>query len=212
MNILCWNIRRVGGSPKAGVIRKIVVEKRAVFIGLTETKASNINDKNVWKFWVDDEYKWTTVNAINSSDGLLCVWASEFITNIETMVRERWVCLKGLVSIVNLRAAIILIYSLFNVADKHRMWEELLKLRSNLGVPMIVMGDFNEIRCLEERKGCLVLSSIMSKFDDWINRMGLIDMPLVGRKFTWRHGRSCSRLDRILIDLLWLEKGEFMGP
>ena len=55
------------------------------------------------------------------------------------------------------------------------------------------MGDFNEILKVEE-------------FGDWINELNLVNMPIMGRKFTWRRGKSYSRLDRFLIDLVWIEK------
>ena len=35
--------------------------------------------------------------------------------------------------------------------------------------------------------------------------MELIDMPLVGRKFTWFKGKSYSRLDGVMVEIEWLE-------
>jgi hypothetical protein len=47
----------------------------------------------------------------------------------------------------------------------------------------------------------------MVAFDRFLNNLELIDMPLVGRRFTWLHpnGVAMSRLDRILISPAWFE-------
>lgn len=48
----------------------------------------------------------------------------------------------------------------------------------------------------------------MEKFTDFINSNELIDMPLVGRKFTWLNnqvGSAMSRIDRFLVSRDWEE-------
>ena len=51
-----------------------------------------------------------------------------------------------------------MVYGYHESCDKERMWHELSKLKFNLGDPLIIMMDFNEVRRPEERKvvrGCL---------------------------------------------------------
>ncbi|XP_016169513.1 uncharacterized protein LOC107612220 [Arachis ipaensis] len=68
------------------------------------------------------------------------------------------------------------------------------------------MGDFNEIVRVEERKGADSLSRSAEEFKEWIQDMQLVDLPLTDRKFTWFRGRSCSRLDRAMVSVEWLEE------
>jgi hypothetical protein len=75
-----------------------------------------------------------------------------------------------------------------------------------------VVGDFNSVRNATERRGVRSISldsrnSEMREFDDFLERLELVDLPLVGRKFTWFHpnGISMSRLDRVLISSTWFE-------
>jgi hypothetical protein len=72
-------------------------------------------------------------------------------------------------------------------------------------------GDFNSVLNREERKGLSQEISVnpsleMREFGEFIEEMELIDLPLLGRKFTWHHsnGRSMSRLDIILLSEEWL--------
>ncbi|GLU23474.1 hypothetical protein SLE2022_394740 [Rubroshorea leprosula] len=67
------------------------------------------------------------------------------------------------------------------------------------------MGDFNAVRNEQERKGGMSIRREMPEFDEFINECGLVDLPLIGRKFTWYHsnGASMSRLDRFLLSEEW---------
>ncbi|GKV47624.1 hypothetical protein SLEP1_g54507 [Rubroshorea leprosula] len=67
------------------------------------------------------------------------------------------------------------------------------------------MGDFNAMRNGQEWRGGMSIRREMLEFDDFINECGLVDLSLIGRKFTWYHsnGASMSRLDRFLLSKGW---------
>ena len=33
--------------------------------------------------------------------------------------------------------------------------------------------------------------------------MKVVDLPIIGRKFTWRRGKSCIKLDRVMVEPQW---------
>lgn len=72
-----------------------------------------------------------------------------------------------------------------------------------------VLGDFNAVRSVEERRGSISSShnhKLESEDFNWISdEMGLQDIPLLGRKFTWMrpNGQQMNRLDKILISEEW---------
>ena len=102
-------------------------------------------------------------------------------------------------------------YGPHDIEGKRRVWGELLEVMSNSTAPIVIFGDFNEIRKIEEHKGCSSLTRSLIEFDEWINNFELFDTPITGRKFTWRRGRSCSRPDRILINPSWLDLFPSLG-
>ncbi|GKU92519.1 hypothetical protein SLEP1_g6233 [Rubroshorea leprosula] len=71
-----------------------------------------------------------------------------------------------------------------------------------------IEGDFNVVRRANERAGCSMTSSEMREFDDFIHSSELIDLPLVGRKYTWysSNGQHMSRLNRFLLSEEWMAK------
>ncbi|XP_072077796.1 uncharacterized protein [Arachis hypogaea] len=45
-----------------------------------------------------------------------------------------------------------------------------------------------------------------AEFKLWIQDMEFLDVALANRMFTWFRGQSCSRIDRVLVSLEWLEE------
>ncbi|GKU91868.1 hypothetical protein SLEP1_g5682 [Rubroshorea leprosula] len=67
-------------------------------------------------------------------------------------------------------------------------------------------GDFNAVKEHQERAGSRGNAREIREFKNFIMDLGLIDLPLIGRKYTWYHsnGTSMSRLDRFLVSEEWL--------
>ncbi|KAL7250145.1 hypothetical protein ACSBR1_012198 [Camellia fascicularis] len=81
----------------------------------------------------------------------------------------------------------------------------LSKLKESYPKPWCLDGDFNEITSIVERKGCLRRSRDMSEFGNFINKMELLDIPMMGGQYTWGNSQSWSRIDRFLVNPDWLE-------
>ncbi|GKA75799.1 RNA-directed DNA polymerase, eukaryota [Tanacetum coccineum] len=65
----------------------------------------------------------------------------------------------------------------------------------------IIMGDFNEVRSSEERRGSCFNPYSARYFDRFISNAGLVDVTLEGYAFTWAHpsASKMSKLDRFLV-------------
>lgn len=85
------------------------------------------------------------------------------------------------------------------------MWKELIELKQETENPMLLLGDFNEILKPDERKGNSQFSIGMGDFLSWQTTMGVLELPLLSRKFTWYRINSGSHIDRVFIDTDWLE-------
>lgn len=81
-------------------------------------------------------------------------------------------------------------------------------MKTNSLVPWCIGGDFNEIKAIGERVGCQRMERGMKDFLNFCNDMELIDLPMLGRKYTWTNYQDhaiYSRLVRFLLSLHWLE-------
>nr|GEW31611.1 RNA-directed DNA polymerase, eukaryota [Tanacetum cinerariifolium] len=74
-------------------------------------------------------------------------------------------------------------------------------LLNRLNGETIVMGDFNEVRSSEERRGSCFNPYSARRFDRFIHNSGLVDIKLEGYTFTWSHPSptKMSQLDRFLV-------------
>ncbi|KAH1065180.1 hypothetical protein J1N35_030167 [Gossypium stocksii] len=81
----------------------------------------------------------------------------------------------------------------------------LSELRNQFASLWIVGGVFNVVRCISERSRCLGSKKGSREFDNFIHNCKLIDLPMVGKKFTW-YGpdNKKSRLGRFLLEEFWL--------
>ncbi|GKV23593.1 hypothetical protein SLEP1_g33302 [Rubroshorea leprosula] len=93
-----------------------------------------------------------------------------------------------------------------SVMENHDSGSEKKCLVSSRNGNWCLAGDFNAVRSIEERAGCRGMSAEMREFDEFIHSADLIDLPLVGRKYTWydSNGQYMSRIDRFLISEGWL--------
>ncbi|KAL8503681.1 hypothetical protein ACS0TY_022415 [Phlomoides rotata] len=106
---------------------------------------------------------------------------------------------------------IVNIYAPCVFSEKIELWDRLVSvINQNPSACICVIDDFNSIRIEAERDGRAMLPNPrdISAFNSFINDVRLIDLPLHGRSFTWyRANGSCeSRLDRILVNSLWLQR------
>jgi endonuclease/exonuclease/phosphatase family metal-dependent hydrolase len=81
---------------------------------------------------------------------------------------------------------------------------ELLQSKPSQAVPWISCGDFNQtLRPSDRSRQCRQQDTM---FQQLVQGLGLIDLRLHGRRFTWSNARGCltfARLDRFLISNAW---------
>jgi len=89
------------------------------------------------------------------------------------------------------------------------LWREIEGQLVNInGSITCLIDDFNSVRFASERKGIncgMINKGDLIRLNDFIERCGLRDIPVVGRKFTWYrpNGMARSRLDRVLVSEEW---------
>ncbi|PNX99561.1 cysteine-rich receptor-like protein kinase [Trifolium pratense] len=111
-----------------------------------------------------------------------------------------------------IRVCVINVYAKCNIVDKRKLWNDLLMTKRGFSdIVWCLVGDFNSVVDTSERRGVdsVVVnnpSREMREFTQFLEDLGLIDLPLIGRTFTWFHpnGLSMSRLDRVLVSNEWI--------
>nr|XP_025680342.1 uncharacterized protein LOC112781778 [Arachis hypogaea] len=175
-------------------------------LGLVETKKEVITKYEVARLWGSSNAGWDFVEAVGTAGGLLLIWDDGVFQVRHRYKGERWLCVEGILTRTNFYCAFCLVYGEHGREAKRGVWEELSYVAGLCQVPFCFMGDFNEILQVGERKGVTSLPASSEEFKGWVHDMQLIDLPLTDRKFTWFRGRSCSRIDRVMVTIEWTEQ------
>ena len=107
-----------------------------------------------------DDYDWSSVEAQGASGSILHIWENCFVKKEDIIKGDKWVCIKGFINELEMIGVIIVVYGYHDTVLKRQLWQELLNVKNEVNVPVLVMGDFNEIRCPAERKGCSITTTV----------------------------------------------------
>lgn len=99
------------------------------------------------------------------------------------------------------------VYGPVDYVLRNLLWGELEEVRGLLLGQWCIGADFNAVHFVWERRGYRELSSHMDEFSSFIDNNSLMDIPLIGSRFTWTRGSfsspSMSRIDRFLVCPDW---------
>ena len=139
---------------------------------------------------------------MGAAGGLISLWDEQFFMVESKVVSNRYILLVGEIKSKNFKCGFGNIYAPNDDRERQSFWEELGTLIKNMEIPWCLGGDFNSVRCEDEKIGMVLNHSAMSHFSHFIDDIGCMDIPLSDGKFTWCNNRldpSYSRLDRFLM-------------
>lgn len=79
---------------------------------------------------------------------------------------------------------IVTVYSPSYDEKKYEFLIELQDICSSWDGPTIIGGDFNLVRCQADKSNGVIDHGWCDKFNGWIDGCGVLELNLVGRKFT----------------------------
>jgi exonuclease III len=211
MIVASFNIRGLGGRVKKRKVRDLIFKNHIDFLALQETKMESIDDRLCFSLWGSEDCSWAFLPSEGSSGGILSMWRKSNSSLLFSFTGEGFVgvCVEWGVG----RQSFILVnvYAKCDSASKRRLWEALPNIKDAYGDgKWCILGDFNSVCSGDERRGVnqeVVSSADMREFMGFLDGMELVDLPTIGRRFTWCHpsGRAMSRIDRVLVSEDWLE-------
>nr|GEU65775.1 probable LRR receptor-like serine/threonine-protein kinase At1g06840 isoform X2 [Tanacetum cinerariifolium] len=141
------------------------------------------------------------VEAVGNSDGILCVGEANVFKNDYATISDNFVAIYGTWLSSNSKILFVAVYAPHQASCKRVLWEHVSTLIGRWNGETIILGDFNEVCSIDERRGSCFNPSSARVFDHFISSSGLVDVKLEGYVFTWSHpsGSKMSKLDRFLV-------------
>jgi len=205
MRIAIWNIRGFGAHNKKSMIKCLIKEDYLDLVGLVETKHAELSQWDIGKCWGHQGSQHMHITAVEGSSGIIVSWHQDSFTLINCIANQRWICVIGEFTRSQFKCAICVMYAPNGQSERLQVWNQIQSLHSVIEEPMVLMGDFNEVLSLHERRGATELSQGMRDFQDLVLDLQLIDME-IGQSFTWMWQNAASRIDQIMVQEELLRK------
>lgn len=93
------------------------------------------------------------------------------------------------------------VYASISFSERQKLWDLLHLDTSTIGSPWLVIGDLNTALNQKDKKGGLpILFSYLNSFKNCLFNYGLVEYPIQGCKYTWRHRGISMNIDKALVN------------
>lgn len=142
--------------------------------------------------------EWSNLDSVGASGGSVTLWRTNSMVLILCFKGPSYVAIKSIVK--GVCTNFINIYASCKSSSRRKMWSSIEgRKRSSVGEEWCIWGDFSIVVIDEERIGKSIGVKIrdMADFNNFMEKMNLIDLPCVGNRYTWFSGNGTiiSKLD-----------------
>ncbi|CAJ2642053.1 unnamed protein product [Trifolium pratense] len=214
LKVLKKNVRHRRGGD--GVNRSCSMSCRVS----SEESSSSLSVNNDWQNWVamqgteqmavDDvsQHAFSFRPLVGASGRLLTLWDTSEVEVWTTETCDHVLWCRGRFVKSGDEFLLANVYAPCDDGAMQGLWESLSARINMTGRERVcICGDFNAVRQPDERRSSRgsQRSADIVPFNHFIDANNLIDLPLIGRKFTWfkGDGLAMSRLDRFLLSEEW---------
>ena len=198
-NILCWNIRGINNSEKWPLVRNKIEESLAAIICFQETKRGEIDLSFIRNFVPKRFDQFAYVPSEGASGGLLVIWVGNRFLG-QLVQQESFGLVIQFTSKLSLEQfTLVNVYGPCDGIARENFIAWLFSLDFDDEDHWLIIGDFNFYRYSESRNRPGANLADIETFNEVISYLGLIELPIKGRAFTW----SNMQADPLLSQLDW---------
>ncbi|KAJ0589790.1 putative RNA-directed DNA polymerase [Helianthus annuus] len=193
----------IGEKSEQRWVKELKSKNGIGFMAFQETKKETVRVEDVMGFWGNKKFGFESVGSIGLSGGLVCIWDLSAFRVSNVIKTRNLLCISGNLVGSGLVLNFVNVYAPQSISGKQALWVEIGQLISGSDGLWVVTGDFNAVRCREEKRNCGFKQTCANNFNRFIFDTGLIEYNMRGRKFTYStaDGRKQSKLDRFLVNM-----------
>ena len=211
MKALGWNCQGMGrnlGSPKMNHLARMIASAKPQVIFISEIKSSKVSPANLAaRFNIADAI---VVPSLHRSGGLWLMWNDDLQLQVHSATFHV-ILATVYIKASNRHFGLVCIYGdpYHNKTDA--IWKQVADfVYDNRNLPMLCMGDLNEILYDIDKSTSNVNLYRMNAFRNIVKNCGLFDLGFSGPAYTWTNKRFSSkptyeRLDRCLVNSDWCD-------
>jgi len=199
LSFCSWKVRGLGQAARRDDVLAELISARPVIAALQETKLQSLSALRPTSFLPSRLHNCVTHDSNGASGGILTTWDDNLCT-MTTSASEQYTlttCFR--LAQDTTEFTFTNVYAPAHHEDKQSFFSELAAVAANIRGPWIVMGDFNLTRTPVDKNNDHFNAAEANGFNDLINSLCLIEIPLSDRAYTWSNKReepTLVRLDR----------------
>jgi exonuclease III len=198
-NILDWNIRGINSPEKWPSVRCKIEESNASIVCLQETKKCDFDASFIRGFAPRRFDQFAFSPSDGASGGILILWCSSIFSGELIMIESFGIVIKFTSAISSDNFTLVNVYG----PCEGQAREDFIAWLCHFDIPdddlLLILGDFNFYRYAENRNRPGANIHDISTFNEVISYLGLIELPIKGRSFTW----SNMQENPLLVQLDW---------
>lgn len=184
-NILCWNIRGINAEGKWESLRNKILESNYDIVIIQETKREVFDISYIRKFYPSNFDAFCFLPSVGASVGILVAWKSSVFIGTELFQNNFAISVEFSSVQSNDSWILTSVYGPCDNEGKEAFMNWFENIQMPEDVDWLVLGDFNLYRKPEDRNRLRGNVADMLLFNSAISALGVVEIPLHGRKFTW---------------------------
>lgn len=200
MNVLSINCCGTKKRRKRVWIKDLCFKHNIQFLGIHESKMTRLELFRLKSMWGNYSFDYARSLACGRSGGIISIWDPNSFVKKDIWCDDSFVIVKGCWKVSDGDYFMVNIYVPQDPTAKGIIWNRITDFMQAHRGKYVIFGDLNEVRFEYERLGSSFYRSQSDLFISFINNVGLIELPIGGRLFTWMNkaGTKLSKLDRFL--------------
>jgi exonuclease III len=195
--VLCWNVRGINSDDKWTPIKDTITEAGCDVFCLQETKRQSFDSLFLKKFSPTGFDSFEFLPSIGASGGVLTAWKSNIFSG-HLMFQNSFAITVRLVAKHNRDSWLLTnVYGPCTHDGKREFLHWLKHYNISEDEKWLIVGDFNLIRKPENRNKPGGDVNEMLLFNEAISSLGLVELPLYGRRYTWTNKQLSPLMERL---------------
>jgi exonuclease III len=205
-SISCWNVCGLGRRRKRDDFRAAVESFLPSILCIQESKLDDISRFLASSFLPPTLRSLIFKPSNGASGGIVTAWNDQTFELLHHYIDDYSITSTFSLRSENLTFSLINVYGPCTHDLKAGFLLSLEQIFATLVGPVAIIRDFNLLRAPRDKSNDNFNLAEATIFNESINSMGLLEIPLLDRQFTWSNQQDppiLARLDRILVNPEW---------
>jgi mannosylglycoprotein endo-beta-mannosidase len=205
--ILCWNVRGINADNRQRQVRSKIEEGECDIICLQETKCESFDWRTIQKICHKRFDCFACAPSVGASGGILVLWNSAIFSGVLVQTEKYGIIIKFSSMHNNEAWTLVCVYGPCQGVERDNFVSWLYNLQIPAEENWLFLGDFNFMRSQDNRNKPGGDINDMFLFNEIIGQLGLLEIPIKGRAYTWSNMQQdplLEQLDWFLTSANWI--------